>query len=67
MVISDAGRAVKRIDLLLVGILLYALLSIVHDGYDVLHLLVYAGKGVGIVVHLEDIAAHSCIEVKAAP
>ena len=64
MLVAYAGRTVDGAYLLLVGVLLNTLLSIVHDGHNILHLLVHTCKDVGFVAHLEKVAAKGGVHVE---
>ena len=67
MAISKARTCKYGIDLLSVHILLDALLRIVHNCNDILHLLVNTGKCACKVIHLKDIASESGVEIKISP
>ena len=62
--ITYAGRTEERVNLLLVSILLNALLGIVHDSYDILHLLVGTSKDIGLIVYLKDVTTQGSVYIK---
>ena len=64
MVVTNTGRTEDRVNLLLVSVLLDALLSIVHDSHNILHLLIQTSEDVGLVANLENVSAEGGIHVE---
>ena len=66
MLITYASRTEDRVNLLLVSILLNALLGIVHDSNDILHLLVGTSKDISLIVYLEDVTTKGSVYIEIA-
>ena len=66
MLVTYASRTVERVNLLLVSVLLNALLGIVHDSYNILHLLIQTCKDVCLVVNLEDVTTDGSVYIEVA-